>query len=198
MTRWLNPSVLRKLLPTTLSAGCLGIALVAVAGGFDPNLQEFPDPTGAVLTVSTTGSVDTTNPFFQSLGTNGRACISCHQPGDAWTVTPPHIQERFAASHGEDPSFRPVDGANCPSADVSTEEARERSYSMLLDKGLIRVSIPVPANAEFDVIKVRDPHHCPETTLQQFALFRRPLPSTNLGFLATVMWDGRENAKGKT
>src|SRR5215469_6891745 len=90
MTRWLNPSVLRKLLPTTLSAGCLGIAIVAVAGGFDPNLQEFPDPTGAVLTVSTTGSVDTTNPFFQSLGTNGRACVSCHQAGDAWTVTPPH------------------------------------------------------------------------------------------------------------
>jgi cytochrome c peroxidase len=198
MTRWLNPSVFRKLLPTTLSAGCLGIAIVAVAGGFDPNLQEFPDPTGAVLTVSTTGSVDTTNPFFQSLGTNGRACISCHQPGDAWTVTPPHIQERFAVSHGEDPIFRPVDGANCPSADVSTEEARERSYSMLLTKGLIRISLAVPANAEFEVTGVRDPHHCPETTSQQLAMFRRPLPSTNLRFLATVMWDGRENTKGQT
>jgi len=120
-------------------AGGAGLALAVRAGTFDPNLQDFPDPTGAVRTVSTTGSVDTANPFFQSLGTNGRACITCHQPSDAWTVTPPHIQERFAASSGEDPIFRPVDGANCPSADVSTEEAREQAYSMLLNKGLIRI-----------------------------------------------------------
>jgi hypothetical protein len=198
MISWFKISLVCKLLLVALVTGCLGVAITALAGAFDPNLQDFPDPTGAVRTVSTTGSVDTTNPFFQSLGTNGRACISCHQPGDAWTVTPPHIQERFAATHGKDPIFRPVDGANCPSADVSTEDARERSYSMLLSKGLIRISLPVPSNAEFEVIRVRDPHHCPETTLQQLALFRRPLPSTNLRFLATVMWDGRENAKGQT
>src|SRR6516225_4623776 len=106
-----------------LTTGFLGVAITALAGAFDPNLQDFPDPTGAVRTFSTTGSVDTSNPFFQSLGTNGRACITCHQPGDAWTVTPRHIQQRFEASNGEDPIFRPVDGANCPSADVSTEEA---------------------------------------------------------------------------
>ncbi len=69
---------------------------------------------------------------------------------------------------------------------------------MLLSKGLIRISLSVPNNAEFEVIRVRDPHHCPETTSQQLAMFRRPLPSTNLRFLATVMWDGRENAKGQT
>jgi cytochrome c peroxidase len=69
---------------------------------------------------------------------------------------------------------------------------------MLLTKGLIRISLAVPANAEFEVTHVRDPHNCPETTTQQLAMFRRPLPSTNLGFLATVMWDGRENAKGQT
>lgn len=170
----------------------------AGAGTFDPNLQDFPDPTGAVRTVSTTGSIDRTNPFFQSLGTNGRACITCHQPSDAWTVTPSHIQERFAATQGEDPIFRPVDGANCPSADVSTEQARKLAYSMLLNKGLIRVSLAVPTAAEFEVIHVADPHHCAQTTTQQLALFRRPLPSTNLDFLATVMWDGRENAKGQT
>src|SRR5215467_13993066 len=130
---------------------CLGFGLSLLAAGLDPNLQDFPDPSGSVRTVSTTGSVDTTNPFFQSLGTNGRACISCHQPGDAWTVTPPHIRERFEASHGLDPIFRPVDGSNCPSADVSTEEERRHSYSMLIEKGLIRISIGVPPNAEFVV-----------------------------------------------
>ncbi len=179
-------------------AAFLGFTMAVLAGTFDPNLQDFPDPTGAVRTVSTTGSVDTTNPFFQSLGTNGRACISCHQPGDAWTVTPKHIRERFEASDGQDPIFRPVDGANCPSADVSTEEAREHAYSMLLHKGLIRISLAVPSNAEFEVTRVQDPHNCPETTPQQLAMFRRPLPSTNLGFLSTVMWDGRENAPGQS
>ena len=28
-------------------------------------------------------------------------------------------------------------------------------------------------------------------------MYRRPLPSTNLGFLSTVMWDGRETVKGQ-
>jgi hypothetical protein len=59
-----------------------------------------------------------------------------------------HIRARFAASNGTDPIFRTVDGANCPSADVSTLSARRGSYSMLLNKGLIRVSIGVPANSE--------------------------------------------------
>lgn len=178
--------------------GGLSLTFAVRAGTFDPNLQDFPDPTGAVRTVSLTGSIDTTNPFFQSLGTNGRACISCHQPGDAWTVTPPHIQARFDATHGEDPIFRPVDGADCPSADVSTEGARRKAYSMLLEKGLIRISLAVPAGAEFEITNVSDPHNCPETTATQPAMFRRPLPSTNLRFLATVMWDGRENTKGQT
>jgi cytochrome c peroxidase len=191
-------SARRRILYLSLAIAFFALALSLPAGTLDPNLQDFPDPTGAVRTVSTTGSVDTTNPFFQSLGTNGRACISCHQPGDAWTVTPRHIQQRFEASHGEDPIFRPVDGANCPSADVSTEEAREHAYSMLLRKGLIRIALAVPANAEFDVIRVQDPHNCPETTPQKLAMFRRPLPSTNLGFLSTVMWDGRENAAGQS
>ncbi|HLW52254.1 MAG TPA: hypothetical protein VKW06_05385 [Candidatus Angelobacter sp.] len=197
VTRYLHCLRSRRFWAICLAGG-LGLTLALRAGTFDPNLQDFPDPTGAVRTVSTTGSIDTTNPFFQSLGTNGRACITCHQPGDAWTVTPPHIQERFAATHGEDPIFRPVDGADCPSADVSTEEARALAYSMLLNKGLIRVSLSVPANAQFEITRVSDPHHCAETTTQQLALFRRPLPSTNLEFLSTVMWDGRENAPGQT
>jgi cytochrome c peroxidase len=187
-----------KFLLVGIATVCFGFGMSVLGSGLDPNLQDFADPTGSVRTVSTTGSVDTTNPFFQSLGTNGRACITCHQPGDAWTVTPPHIRERFDASRGLDPIFRPIDGSDCPSADVSTEEARRRSYSLLLEKGLIRISLAVPANAEFEVIEVQDPHDCPETTTQQLAMFRRPPPSTNLKFLATVMWDGRENAKGQT
>ena len=177
----------------------LGLATVALAGGiYLPNLAPFADPTGVVRTFSTTGALDTSGPFFQSLGTNGRSCASCHQASDAWSVTPSHIQMRFLTSQGLDPIFRTNDGANCPSADVSTLEARQQAYSMLLNKGLIRVSLGVPINAKFSVASINDPHNCPETAPNGLALFRRPLPSTNLPFLTTVMWDGRESFKGKS
>src|SRR5215813_9645980 len=161
-------------------------------------LVPFFDSTGFIRTVSPAGEPASSNAFFESLGTNGRSCASCHQAGDAWTVTPAHIQERFRASQGLDPIFRTNDGADCPSADVHTLQARRKAYSMLLSKGLIRVSIGVPGNAEFAVAAIDDPHNCPETTPAGLALFRRPLPSTNLRFLTTVMWDGRESFPGQT
>ena len=174
------------------------LAVAVVGTTMAPNLTPFQDPSGSVQTYSTTGALDLSNEFFQNLGTNGRTCGSCHQASDGWSVTPAHIQARFTASHGLDPIFRPVDGANCPSADVSTVSARQSAYSMLLTKGLIRISLPVPANADFSVLAVNDPNDCPQTTLNQLALFRRPLPSTNLPFLTTVMWDGRESFAGNT
>jgi len=55
---------------------------------------------------------------------------------------------------------------------------------------LIRVGLPVPANAEFELVAVDDPYGYAHAG--DLSLFRRPLPSTNLRFLSTVMWDGRE------
>jgi len=63
---------------------------------------------------------------------------------------------------------------------------------------LIRISLPVPANAEFTIVDIDDPYNCAETTTTTPAFYRRPLPSTNLGFLSTVMWDGRESGGGKS
>src|SRR5271167_3837554 len=157
---------------------------------FLPNLRPFANSTGAAATFSTAGKVDLTGPFFQSLGTNGRACVSCHQPSTGWTVTPQNIEARFDATNGTDPIFRPNDGSNSPDADVSTADARRSAYSMLLNKGLIRVGIGIPPNAEFDLVGVDDPYGY--ATATELSLFRRPLPATNLKFLSTVMWDGRE------
>jgi hypothetical protein len=56
---------------------------------------------------------------------------------------------------------------------------------MLLTKGLIRVGIGVPSNAEFELIEVDDPYGYASAI--ELSLFRRPLPTTNLPFLATVM-----------
>jgi len=161
-----------------------------------PSMLPFPNPTGLAATFSTTGSVDLQGPFFQSLGTNGRSCGTCHQASDGWTITPPHLQARFEATGGTDPVFRTVDGSNAPNLDVSTEDARRSAYSMLLTKGLIRIGIGIPTGAEFDLIAVDDPYGY--ASAKELSLFRRPLPSTNLKFLSTVMWDGRETFKDAT
>jgi hypothetical protein len=81
---------------------------------------------------------------------------------------------------------------------VSTPQARSEAYSLLLNKGLIRISLAVPPGADFQIIDVQDPYHCPQTTPATPAMYRRPLPSTNLPFLTTVMWDGRESVPGST
>src|SRR5262249_18803455 len=75
-----------------------------------------------------------------------------------------------------------------------------QAYSLLLSKGLIRIGLPIPANTEFQVSVVNDPYNCntnPTTGLLSptsgiVSIYRRPLPSTNLGFLSAVMWAGRE------
>jgi hypothetical protein len=73
---------------------------------------------------------------------------------------------------------------------VSTVDARRAAYAMLLSKGLIRVGLPIPANADFDLVAVNDPYGY--ASAAELSLFRRPLPAANLRFLSTVMWDGRE------
>jgi cytochrome c peroxidase len=140
------------------------------------------------------------NAFFQNLGTNGRTCFTCHEPQSAWTVSAASVQARFFASFGGDPIFRLVDGAVCPSADVSSYQAKLNAYSLLISKGLIRIGLPMPANTEFSVASVNDPYNCTTNSVTGLtsptqgivSVYRRPLPSTNLGFLSTIMWDGRE------
>ena len=80
----------------------------------------------------------------------------------------------------------------------STLASRRSAYSLLLSKGLIRISLPVPPGADFQITGIKDPYHCPQTTPAQPAMYRRPLPATNLPFLTTVMWDGRESPKGQS
>jgi cytochrome c peroxidase len=167
-------------------------SIALFAGSSLPNPLNTLDRTGFLGTYSSSGGLDFSGPYFQSLGTNGRSCNSCHVASQGWTVSPPEIQARFDATQGTDPIFRPVDGAVCPSADVSTIEARRSAYQLLLNKGLIRISVPVPAGANFQITNIVDPYNCPETTTSNPAMYRRPLPATNLRFLPTIMWDGRE------
>jgi hypothetical protein len=95
-----------------------------------------------------------------------------------------------------DPIFRTNDGSNCANVDTSTVAARRVAFSLLLNKGLIRVGMQLPAGAEFTVVRIEDPYGCAASG--QISAYRRPLPSTNLRFLSTVMWDGRETFTGNS
>ena len=166
------------------------------------NGVSFPNASGVAATVSRSGVIDLNNEFFQDLGANGRRCVSCHLPSAGWTVTPAQVRAVFNATQGGVVAdalglgaiFRSNDGANSPNAPVASLSDRRRAYSMLLGKGLIRVGLPVPATADFALIAVDDPYGY--ASANELSLFRRPLPTTNLQFLSTVMWDGRETLLG--
>lgn len=150
------------------------------------------DPDGWLGDYTPSGTIDTSGPFFQSLGSNGRTCNSCHQQTDAWSVSAQDVQARFNATDGTDPIFRTVDGSDSPFDDVSSVAARRLAYSMLLSRGVLRIGIGVPDNAEFTLSAVDDPYGF--ASAAELSLFRRPLPATNLPSLTAMMWDGRETA----
>ncbi len=193
-------SLIRHSRSTVVSCVLVLIAMltviVAISGQqitFIPNGTFLANPNGESETYSTiNGGIDLTGPFFQSLGTNGRSCGSCHQPSDGMSVAAANVQQRFTLTQGLDPIFRTVDGANCNNLDVSTLAAREAAYSLLRTRGLIRIAIGVPANADFRVMSVNNPYGCNES--DTISMYRRPLPATNLRFLSAVMFDGRESS----
>ena len=156
-------------------------------------MQLATDPTGVLGTINLNGTTRTDGPFFQVLGTNGRSCSTCHIAEQAFSFTPASARERFAQSGGRDPLFAPVDGANCS----SVKQSDRAGHSLLLQNGLIRIGMQLPTKMEFTISVVHDPYGCaivPGTNggPATVSVYRRPLPSTNLVFLSTVMFDGRE------
>jgi cytochrome c peroxidase len=159
-----------------------------------PNLFPFPNASGLLETYNSGGGpIDLSNAFFLSLGTNGRSCGSCHRPGQGWSISAAEVKFRFELTQGLDPIFRTNDGSNCDhNIDTSTVAGRRKAYSLLVSKGLIRIAIQTPADAEFNVVGVANPYGCGDPGT--LSMYRRPLPSANLRFLSTVMWDGRESS----
>jgi cytochrome c peroxidase len=195
---------LRKNVYRLTIAAC-GCALVvtalasatATAREPEPGLLVSLDPSGQLRTLNVNGDLDVNNAFFQDLGTNGRRCVTCHQPAEAWSIAPEGVRARFRQSRGTDPIFTNNDGSNCEGATPHTLAEERAAYSLLLTRGLIRIGLDVPPNAEFVVDEVDDPFHCVHS-LSQVSMYRRPLPSTNLRFLTAVMWDGRESSATTT
>jgi cytochrome c peroxidase len=151
---------------------------------------------GSAQTATTNGTIDTTNAFFASLGTNGRSCASCHVAESAWTIAPAGLQKRFDATGGLDPIFLRTDGADSPTAAVGTVAERRAASENLLSRGTIRVGLPKtrPTPAwDIDIEQVADPKNSNALTATngQVSFFRRPLPVANLRFTAAINWDGR-------
>jgi hypothetical protein len=167
----------------------------AIADVYFPNLFPFLDPTGLSGTYSSSGSLDVSGPFFQSLGTNGRSCGTCHQPSGAFGLSALDAQFRYFITRGKDPLFAQFDGSTCPTGPINN--------SLVLNSGLIRIPLTVPPNTtdasapQYTIAAVQDPYGCALTTnsagQQVVSVYRRPLPTTNLGFLSAVMFDGRES-----
>jgi cytochrome c peroxidase len=173
----------------------LAASAAMIGARFVPDWNLFPDRAGTVATVSRSGKIDTSGAFFQSLGTNGRTCATCHQMDQAMSLSAAGVRKIYRRSGGTDPLFAMVDGANCPTDDAS----RRESHSLLLDRGLFRIALPLPASREFSVSVVHDPYGCAitydaDTGAEIISVYRRPLPATNLRFLSAVMFDGRETA----
>ena len=168
------------------------LAAAAVVAASLPNLFPFRDQSGLVETNSGNGTFNESGPFFQSLGTNGRACATCHRAENGMGLSAARAEQIFQATAGHDPLFSTVDGAVCPTA-----AGHPLDFSLLRYNGLIRVGIQLPASTQFTITVASDPYGCalvtdPSTGLSTASVYRRPLPSTNLRFLSSVMFDGRE------
>ena len=166
---------------------------IPVSGQNLPNLFPLPNSTGFLETYNQAGGpISLSGPFFQSLGTNGRSCGSCHRPAQGWGLSSDEVKLRFLLTQGTDPIFRTVDGSNCKDiVRTDTLADRQKAYSLLLQRGLIRVELRVPPNAEFNIVSVENPYGCNDTSA--ISVYRRPIPTTNLRFQSAVMWDGRES-----
>jgi len=85
----------------------------------------------------------------RELGGNGRACADCHMPSEGFQLSPAAARARFERllaqqadnRHADDPLFRPVDAD-----DFRVNGDNASDYSNLVENGLVRVTMPLPAN----------------------------------------------------
>jgi len=165
-----------------------------------PRDLEFDDPLGRLGVLNASGPIDTaSHPFFEPIGSNGRACVTCHQPANAMSVSVESIRERWRTTQGRDPIFAAVDGSNNP----SLPQAAAASHSLLLNRGLFRVAMPWPPAGvapEFSIEVVSDPTGVNRDSVYGLAsarptvsVFRRPRVVANLKYVTSP--DGLFNVK---
>jgi len=115
---------------------------------------------------------------LQGLGGNGRACADCHMPSAAFQLSPAAARARFEAllakrannRTADDPLFRPID------ADDFREHGEQASdFSNLVENGLVRVTMPLPAN-----VVLIDPSTGQPSSERSVDLWRAVIPVFNV------------------
>jgi len=179
-------------------------------GGYLPWDESYENADGQVTVFNKKGSVQTKDhPFFEPLGMNGRACVTCHQPANAMSVAAASLRERWRETDGRDLIFAAIDGSNCP----GLPQQSAASHSLLLEKGLYRVALPWPPRSaggdairpEFRIEVVHDPTGCNTSPVYGLSsarppvsVYRRPRVAANLNQISPgreglhFMADGRE------
>ena len=160
-----------------------------------PETLDYPNASGVLRTLLAGGPIETAgHPFFEPLGPNGRACVSCHQPGDAMSLSVETVRKRWRATAGRDPIFAAIDGSNCP----NLPQRAEASHSMLLEHGVFRIERPWPVTEfagrpvtpDFEIEVVRDPHGCNSGEYGpdkgRISVYRRPRPVANMKYLVAT------------
>jgi len=193
---WLPPSA-----PDRLSRALIVGVLAAQAGcGAPPNdgptaetaseesgLEAAFNGYGVGSSLHTSGAIDTTNPFFQALGTNPRSCATCHSSAAGWTTSSLMNTGLLLFTQGQAPLFNLVDEGNRPDADISTFSARVNTFkATLVERGLTRFTRKVSPTAEFSLIAVDDPYGW--STLTAYSGFRRPTATANESKTSTIQW----------
>ena len=162
-----------------------------------PQFDAIGNYLGKLGIVQAAGPVDTAgHPFFTPLGSNGRACVNCHQPAYGMSVSAESLRERWHETDGKDPVFAAFDGSNCP----DLPQDQEKSHSLLLNRGLFRIPLAwPPRNAdgspkpvEFSIEVVRDPGGCNlssryglKSANPTVSVYRRPRPAANLKYVTS-------------
>ena len=170
-------------------------------GSILPWAENYDNPDGQVTIKNRGGAIRTKDhAFFDPLGANGRACVTCHQPASAMSVAAATIRQRWIDSKGKDPVFAAFDGSNCP----TLPQADAASHSLTIEYGLFRIPLPWPPkdvqHPEFKIEVVRDPGGC--NTSSTISVYRRPRVVANLDTLLSgpggagpvFMADGREQS----
>jgi hypothetical protein len=160
-----------------------------------PKYSTYKNPEGALAILNADGPVDTKNhPFFRPSSSNGRACVTCHQPSSGMSISASKVQERWEATNGSDPLFAAFDGSNCP----NLPQADKKSHSLLLSRGLFRIPMPwpprdsagKPIKPEFSIEVISDPTGCNtgkkyglESSQPTISVYRRPRMVANLKYV---------------
>ncbi|MDF7776346.1 hypothetical protein P1X14_13910 [Sphingomonas sp. AOB5] len=156
-----------------------------------PAKLEYENAGGTLRLLLEGGPMETKgHPFFEPIGPNGRACVTCHQPADAMSLAVEDVQRQWDRNGAKDPLFAAVDGSNCP----SLPQQERASHSLLIDHGLIRIARPWPIKgADFTIEVVRDPSTCNldpvwgiKSKHPHISVFRRPRPVANFKFIEAM------------